>query len=144
MRDIKFEILFEVHNKDFTKSIRAHYTSLERLTNGSDNFEYNNVKVLAKRQFTGLQDANGVDIYEGDVIKSTNNKHYWLYVVGTSPSFGGMLWALMYENNLSICEFEDIYTYKKQAVELGSRRDFLTERMEVIGNIHQNPELLNK
>lgn len=93
-------------------------------------------------QFTGLTDLNGVDIYEGDVIKSINNKHYWLYVVKAVPNFGGMLWACMYENNLSICDIKDVYTYKKQRVKLGSRRDFVTCRNEVIGNIYQNPELL--
>lgn len=68
MRDIKFEIMFTVHNADFTTRIAKHYTTLDRLTNGNDNMSYDDIEIITKRQFTGFTDKDGTDWYEGDVI----------------------------------------------------------------------------
>lgn len=93
-------------------------------------------------QFTGLQDVNGVDIYGGDVLRLEQNKHYWVYVVSTIEGFGQNLFACEVENNLSADYELNRFTFQKQYVKLGSKRDFINSRMKVIGNIYQNPELL--
>lgn len=75
-------------------------------------------------QWTGLVDKNGKDIYEGDILERTlvsgiisRNDVYW--------DFGA--WQLYRQGVLSELElYEDSY-----------------DRMTVIGNIYQNPELLN-
>ncbi|HHZ70842.1 MAG TPA: hypothetical protein EYN67_18695 [Flavobacteriales bacterium] len=92
-------------------------------------------------QFTGLTDKNDVDIYEGDIVKSESNKHYWLSVVSTDNGKGGNtnLYAMEFCNNVTSCEFEEVYTYERQN---SKRRNDINTRMEIIGNIHQNPELL--
>ena len=67
--EIKIEVLFKLHNKDFSQSIGKHYTTVDRLTNGQDTFDYANSEIIAKRQFTGVLDCDSVEIYEGDIVQ---------------------------------------------------------------------------
>jgi uncharacterized phage protein (TIGR01671 family) len=103
-------------------------------------FEMISMKAM---QFTGLQDKSGVDIYEGDIVKAVSNKHYWLSVISADNGKNGNinLYAMEFCNNVTSCEFEEVYTYERQD---STRRNDINTRMEIIGNIHSNPELLEK
>ncbi|MDR2484972.1 MAG: YopX family protein [Treponema sp.] len=77
-------------------------------------------------EYTGLKDSNGVKIFEGDIVKSTScmDETY----VG-EVSFRGGEWLLDLAG-------DDYYPlYRMQDYENGPT-------LEVIGNIHDNPELL--
>ena len=67
-------------------------------------------------QYTGLTDKNGIKIFEGDIVKGT---------------FLGF--PIPIEDDVfSICWQEDVAGYRANYF----------ENVEVIGNIHDNPELL--
>lgn len=85
--------------------------------------ESNSYKVM---MFTGLKDRNGIEIYEGDVVFTTYTDH--------QPKIGEIYfqptrlnWSVKHSNFAN----QDLFVY--------ARPDCI---VEVIGNLWENPELL--
>jgi len=74
-------------------------------------------------EFTGLTDKNVVDIYEGDIIEFKKESRVDCVVVKYSKEYG-------FEPVQIPCDFDEIMP--------------CMDDVELIGNIHQNPELMEQ
>lgn len=94
-------------------------------------FQYNDVIPETIGQFTGLLDANGKEIYEGDIVKfrvldDTISENVWKEYI--------------YE--VSFCN-GCFCTYGTPLIK-GKWKGYDTVNVKIIGNIHDTPELLNE
>lgn len=118
MREIKFRYIVkdefgELHTIIKTLGQIAH-SATER------NFSANNCEVVARDEWTGLLDANGREVYEGDVM--ARKDFYQGYQVLWSDSGG--CWCLDSD---------------RTRLHAGIIRKV---NLAVIGNIYENPELV--
>ena len=135
MREIKFR--GKIKDKKSLLFNRWVYGYLFRFSGRyviSDNFDigygwtkdYCNVDENAVGQFTGLYDKNGTEIYEGDILNR----------------YGFQTWYVAYENG----------GFKSVSIDCVQRTNWnhlplekeFVEHWEIIGNIHDNPELLKE
>nr|DAT17662.1 MAG TPA: YopX protein [Caudoviricetes sp.] len=111
---------------DYIESIRFYINEIDLCWGGiceSDCFDFKDVILM---QSTGLKDKNGKEIFEGDVVRqvrtqpTTENET----ITGVVTMIEGT-WLIMND-----CE------------QLASKLWSETDENEIIGNIYENPELL--
>lgn len=77
-------------------------------------------------QYTGLTDKNGTKIFEGDICKNTKTGEN--VSVKWHGTMAGYVWSKRKENNQYLFDFGELFR--------------AYDKYEIIGNIHDNPELL--
>lgn len=97
------------------------------LVSGRDSYDECEVNPETVDQFTGLRDKNGKEIYEGDILR-LGDSDSGVCEVGWNDTIGAFCIRFHFESELG-------------SKPLGSWKDF-ERNMVVIGNIHDNSELL--
>lgn len=128
------EILFRGKRVDDGEWFEGHYYQL-----GSQHYIRRDIHIReidpsTIGQFTGRSDKNGRRIFEGDIL-------YFLDAVDCSTESG-------YDWDEVVCRGEISWDEERLGLYLSNRESIEMDEVEfetsaVIGNIHENPELLN-
>lgn len=139
MREIKFRAwdnsikeMGEVFSIEFDIGrIGMTYTD----STGCNIIHYQDWERVQLREFTGLQDKHGKDIYEGDIVIYTEFETI-ISEEGTDhneiPQYGVIVWDKSYAR----------FVIKDSCEPYDCMDD--DEHLEVVGNIYENPELLEE
>lgn len=107
--------------KSFFNDNEGHYISTIR----SDHLQDYNIDENTLGQYTGLKDKNGKEIYEGDIVKID---------CPTMKMQGKIFYS---EDGADFRIYDEIEDFEENLW-------YLQEEYEVIGNIYENPELLEE
>ena len=93
-------------------------------------------------QFTGLTDKNGKRIFEGDIIKADNGKQSSVSVVKFGDYYPEMFFKML---DMFCPGRQHLLAFGFYAASIGKHEEmilFQSQCVEIIGNINDNPELL--
>ena len=93
-------------------------------------------------QCTGLKDKNGRLIFEGDVLGAVNNKLKFIVEIGKCElDFG--IYGFSHSMAFHGCYLRSLNNSKRYEKSRGMYSELVdTDRYEIIGNVHDSPELL--
>lgn len=113
-RDIKFRLWDGRRLRPWEEISMFHmYCFDEDMTKKNDVWE----------EYTGLKDVNGVEIYDGDYLANERGKSRMIFKV---EWFNGAWWVI------PVTQYGSSQTLSQ----------YMNRTVEIIGNVHQNPELL--
>jgi len=136
---MKREIKFKIWDKITKRWLNANEYARIRINPIQDKYgngfnlydSFNLVDDIEIVEYTGLKDKNGKEIYEGDIVKV--------------PAGWGD--GLLYNSFIGEIQYDAPNFYVNQGININktgkwSNQEYKWEEIEIIGNIYENPELL--
>ena len=104
--------------------------------------DFDNYKVIPESvaQQVGLKDINKNEIYEGDIVKKIQDEDTPDNCKRYDGAIGQVVYSLWPFGEFQI----DLIKGEKWSFYYPDDINFVADELEIIGNIHQNPELLEK
>lgn len=138
MREIKFRAQDIASNKWLFGDLRHHKDDVCIFDQGGTKGEQ--VKRETVGQYTGLKDKNDKPIYEGDIVECVSWNEYF-----TNPSTGEVMQLFRRKMYVDFRKggFKMVEPMP-YGIEVREWDIIYNGDIEIIGNIHDNPELLNK
>ena len=126
---------------------KTHKNHCGRLVFGYCDYVYHNIRIAeiipkSVGQFTGLTDKNGKKVFEGDIIRSDNGKQWAVSVVKFGKYVPKMFYRMFDMFSPGRKHLPSVGFYAKTVDKGEEMILFQSPCMTVIGNIHDNPELL--
>lgn len=93
-------------------------------------------------QASGIEDKKQITIFEGDIVRLTPPKESHEVYVATphNPNEDRILQVVFFEGMFAL----DMHKWFKYGHGMCALNGYETDRLEVIGNIHDNPDLINQ
>lgn len=107
----------EIIERHEVKGVYEHHTE----------YTYRPYEVISKTvsEYTGLTDINSKKIFEGDIVQTCEDKHSKIFVIKRKRDMLG-------------------YQYYLEKIDGSEYKPYMPYAMHIIGNIHDNPELLTR